>query len=121
MRAGSQLWRRCPATARARRPASVPARQSLCRRSLRAKFEQPLRNSANLDLLCALGDPVAAVMAVDVLERLVAAVTEAAEDLHGPVGGVADQSVGPVIGHRNLVRYLHVVVAVQMPGGVLHQ
>src|SRR6516225_4629962 len=99
-------------------PAYRPAPQC---RSLVTEVEQPLGNPTNLDLLGALGDPVAAVMTIDVLERLVAAVTEAAEDLHGPVGGVADQSVGPVIGHRNLVRHLHVVVAVQMPGGVLHQ
>ena len=85
-----------------------------------AELEQPLRHPADLDLLGALGDPVAAVVSVDVLERLVTAVSEAAEDLHGPVGGVADQPVGPVVGHRHLVGDLHVVVAVQMPGRVVH-
>src|ERR1700758_1214963 len=61
--------------------------------SLAAELEQPLRHPPDLDLLGALGDPVAAVVAVDVLERLVTAVAEAAEKLHRTIGGAAKQAV----------------------------
>jgi hypothetical protein len=36
-------------------------------------------------------------------KRLVAGVAQAAEDLHGTVGGLADRAVGAVVGHRDLV------------------
>src|SRR5271163_3439236 len=89
--------------------------------SLLAEFEQSLCHPPDLVLLGTFGDSVAAVMSVDVLERLMTAVTEAAENLHGAVGGVADQSVRAIVGHRHFVGHLHVVVAVQVPGRVLHQ
>src|ERR1700736_6119918 len=103
-------------------PGSGPTpRASWLAGSLFAEFEQSLRHPTDLDLLGALGDPIPAVVTVDVLERLVTAVTQAAEDLHGTIGGVADQSVRAIVGHRHLVGDLHVVVAVQVPGRVLHQ
>ena len=65
--------------------------------------EQVGGHLAHLDLLGAFGDAVAAVVAVDVLERLVARIAHAAVHLHGPVGGLAAQPVGPVVAHRDLV------------------
>ena len=55
-------------------------------RLLAHEAEEVAGDTAHLDLLGAFGDPVAAVVAVDVLERLVAGVAEAAVDLHRPVG-----------------------------------
>src|SRR5882757_5867182 len=83
------------ATGRARSLGRVRApRGSRCLRlfaqaliAARAELEHPLRHPPNLDLLGALGDPIAAVVAVDVFERLVPAVAESAVDLHGAVGG----------------------------------
>ena len=67
------------------------------------------RDLAQLDLVRALGDPVAAVVAVDVLERHVPRVAHAAAGLHRAVGGVAGEPVGAVVGHRDEVGDLHVV------------
>src|SRR4051794_38426901 len=50
-----------------------------------AEPEEVLGDLAHLDLLRALGDPVPAVVAVDVLERHVAAVADAAAGLHRAV------------------------------------
>src|SRR5262245_57813229 len=55
--------------------------------------EQVARHLAHLDLLGAFGDAVAAVVAVDVLERLVARVADAAVHLHRAVGRLADQAI----------------------------
>src|SRR5882757_278986 len=55
--------------------------------------EEVAGHPPHLDLLGALGDPVPPVVAVDVLERLVPAVAQPAEDLHGPVGRFAAQAV----------------------------
>src|SRR5216684_4926921 len=65
--------------------------------------EQKSRDLALLYFLAAFGDAVTAVMAIDVLERLVARIAHAAMHLHGAVGGLAAQPVRPVIAHRNLV------------------
>src|ERR1035437_10000871 len=65
--------------------------------------EQKSRDLALLDFLAAFGDAVAAVMPVDVFERLVARVTHAAMHLHGAVSGLAAQPVRPEIAHGNLV------------------
>src|ERR1700716_1010935 len=65
--------------------------------------EQKSRHLALLDFLAALGDAVAAVMPVDVFERLVTRIAHAAMYLHGAVGGLAAQPVRPVIAHRDLV------------------
>src|ERR1035441_6606250 len=111
-RAGSRWWRRGREQFPAPWQASAPGPRQW---SLAAELEQSLGDPADLDLLGALGDPIAAVMTVDVFERLVTAVTEAAEDLHRSIGGVADQSVGAIVGHRHFVRHFHVVVAVQVP------
>src|SRR3977135_1486746 len=65
--------------------------------------EQEACDLALLDFLAAFGDAVAAVMAVDVFERLVARVAHAAMHLHGAVGGLAAQAGRPKIAHRNLI------------------
>src|SRR6185369_304846 len=51
--------------------------------------EQVAGDLADLDLLGALGDAIAPVVAIDVLERIVPRVTDAAVDLDRAVGGVA--------------------------------
>src|SRR3954464_13011353 len=65
--------------------------------------EQKSGHLALLDFLAALGDAVAAVVAIEVLERLVAQIAHGAMPLHGAVGGLAAQPVGPEITHRHLV------------------
>src|SRR6185369_7741119 len=80
--------------------------------------EQGAGDAADLDLLAALGDAVAAVMAVDVLERRVARIADAAMDLDRPVRRLADQPVGAVIRHRHPFADVHVVLAVEVPGGL---
>src|SRR5438105_3803130 len=62
-----------------------------------AEAEQLLSDLAHLDLLGALGDAVAAVVPVDVLERHVTAVAEPAARLHRAVGGFARETVRPVV------------------------
>src|SRR5205823_13000439 len=62
--------------------------------------EQESRHFPLLDFLAAFGDAVAAVVAVDVFERLVARIAHAAMDLHRAVGRLAAQAVGPKITHR---------------------
>src|SRR5207253_624497 len=74
------------------------------RRLLLHEAEEVAGHSSHLDLLAAFGDPVATVVAVDVLEGHVARVTEAAVNLHGSVGGLAAQPVGPEVAHGDLVR-----------------
>ena len=91
------------------------------KRSSRPEPEQSLRHPSHLDLLGPLGDPVSTVVPINVLERFVSAVADAAEDLHGTVGGLADQSVGAVVGHRDLVGHLHVVAVVQFGCGEADQ
>ena len=54
---------------------------------------------AHLDFLRAFGDAVPSMVAIDVLKGLVARVTNAAVCLHGLIGGVANQAVGPVVTH----------------------
>src|SRR5207245_2858714 len=66
--------------------------------------EQESGDLAFLDFLAAFGDAVAAVMAVDVFERLVARITHAAMHLHGAVRRLAAQPVRPEIAHRDFVR-----------------
>src|SRR5262245_37990640 len=56
-----------------------------------------------LDLFGALGDAVAAVVAIDVLEGLVAGVAETAVDLHGAIRRLAAHAVRPEVAHRHLV------------------
>ena len=68
-------------------------------RSAPDESEQVAGHVSDLHLLRAFGDPVAAMMAVDVLEGLRARVTKAPVDLHRPVGGVAGKAVGAVVTH----------------------
>src|SRR3954452_16065731 len=65
--------------------------------------KQEPRDLALLDFLAAFSNAVAAMMAIDMLERLVARVAHAAMHLHGAVSGLAAQPVRPVITHRDLV------------------
>src|SRR5581483_3551335 len=57
--------------------------------------EEVAGDAAHLDLLAALGDAVATVVTVDVLERHVARVAQPAVHLHGAVGRFAAQAVRP--------------------------
>src|SRR5262249_20075976 len=66
-------------------------------RALLHEAEHVAGDAAHLDLLGALGDPVAAVVAVDVLEGLVTRVAEAAVHLHRAVGRLAAETVRPVV------------------------
>src|SRR5476651_1440838 len=63
--------------------------------------EQGAGDAADLDLLGAFGDAVTPVMAIDVLERRMARIADAAMDLDGAVGGIADEAVGAVVRHRH--------------------
>src|SRR3984893_12095489 len=65
--------------------------------------EQKPGHLALLDFLAAFGDAVAAVVAVGVLEGLVARIADSALDLHAAVAGCTTKPVGPEIAHRNLV------------------
>src|SRR5688572_11897939 len=91
------------------RPRSRAKRSSLAsaddalRRLLLHEPEHVAGDPAHLDLLAAFGDPVAAVVPVDVLEGRVPRVAEAPVDLHRPVGGLAAKAIGPVVAHRHLV------------------
>src|SRR4051812_6652193 len=64
-----------------------------------AAREKLVADLPELNLLAALRDPVAPVMAVDVLERHVTRVAHAAARLHGLVGRLAREPVRPVVGH----------------------
>ena len=57
-------------------------------------------------------------MAVNVLERHVAAVADSPAGLHGPVGCVAGKSVRAVVTHGNKVRDFHVMFLVEHGCGV---
>src|ERR1700684_1299731 len=84
--------------------------------------EQKSGDLALLDFLAAFGDAVAAVMPVDVLERLVTRIAHAAMHLHGTGGGLAAQTGRPEIAHRNPVRQgmldLRLGELVHLPGGL---
>ena len=83
--------------------------------------EQVARHPAHLDLLGALGDAVPAVVPVDVLERAVPRVAQAAVHLHGAVGGLAAQPVGHVVAHGNLVGLGERPVGVHAPRGLVDE
>src|ERR1700756_639292 len=87
--------------------------------------EQEARYLPLLDLLAALGDAIAAVMAIDVLERLMPRIAHAAMHLHGLIGGLAAEPVCPVIAHRDLVRErvldLRLRELIHLPGGLADQ
>src|SRR5271165_3753218 len=77
-------------------------------------LEQLLGDLADLYLLAPLGDPVAAMVPVDVLKGHVTRVADPAAGLHRPVSSLAREPVGPVVGHRHQMRDLHVMVAVEL-------
>src|SRR5215217_7587708 len=87
--------------------------------------EQESRDLPLLDFLAAFGDAVAAVVAVDVFERLVARIAHAAVDLHGAVGGFAAQAVCPEVAHRDAIGErvldLRLRELVHLPGGLADQ
>ncbi len=55
--------------------------------------EEEAGDLAHLDFLGAFGDPAAPVMPVNMLERLVPGIADAAMHLHGAVGGLTAQPV----------------------------
>ena len=61
------------------------------------------------------------MVTVDVLERHVPRVPDAATRLHGAVGGIACQPVGSVVAHRDQVGAFHVVIVIEHPCRVAHQ
>jgi len=88
---------------------SAPVEQGLRLRNRRpaaatADSEEFLTDLAHLNLFGAFGDPVAAMVPVDVFERHVSHVADAAAGLHRPVGGVAGEPVRSVVAHCDEVR-----------------
>jgi len=88
-------------------------------------LKNPNSHPPHLDLLGAVGDAVAAVVAIDVLERLVARVADRAVHLHRAIRGLADETVRAVVAHRDLVRDLSRYVGlrhlVHLPRGLVDQ
>jgi len=70
-----------------------------------ADSEKLLSNLAHLDFFGAFGDAIAAVMPIDVFERHVSRVADAAAGLHRPVRRVVREPVGAVVAHRHEVAY----------------
>lgn len=66
-----------------------------------------LAHLSHLDFFGTLGDPVATMMSIDVLERHVPAVPDAATRLHGSISGLTHETIGSVVAHRDHVRELH--------------
>ena len=85
--------------------------------ALLAEGEQVLRHATHLHFLRAFGDPVAAMVAIDMLEGEGAAVTHAAMHLHGAVGGLAAESVRAEIADRHHVADLQRILPIHLPGG----
>src|SRR5260370_7726857 len=94
---------------RARSAPSSPARL------LAAEIEQILRHAADLHFLGALGDAIAAMMAIDVLERQRAAVADAAMHLHRPVRRLAAQPVGAEVTDGYHVADLQRILPIHLP------
>ena len=68
------------------------------------KSKQVTRHFPHLDLFTAFGDPVATVVAINMLKRFVPLIANPAMHLHRPVSRVATQAIGAVVTHRDLVR-----------------
>src|SRR5258708_34654945 len=81
--------------------------------------EQMRRHFADLDLLRAFGDAITAVVAIDVLERLVAGITDATVHLDCQIRRLAAEPVAAVVRHRHPIGYLEAVLAVEVPGGLV--
>src|SRR5690348_150569 len=113
----STIWRAVPFTA----AASAGLRGDALEGVRLDEAEQVARHPPHLDLLGPLGDAVPAVVPVDVLERLVPRVAQAAVHLHGPVGGLAAQPVGHVVAHGDLVGLGQRPVGVHAPGRLTDQ
>src|SRR5690348_8680395 len=64
---------------------------------LAAHAEEVARDAADLDFLRTLGDAVAAMVAIDVLEWLVARIAQAAMDLDRKVCRLAGKPIAPVV------------------------
>src|SRR5579883_3139921 len=88
---------------------------------LAAHAEEMTGDAADLDFLRSLGDAIAAMMAIDVLERLVPRIAQAAMDLDGEIGRLAGKAVAAVIRHRHPLAHLQMLVAVEMPGGLVDE
>src|SRR5215472_16953853 len=64
-----------------------------------AHAEEMAGDAADLDFLGAFGDAIAAMMAIDVLEGLMARIAKAAMDLDREVRRLAGKPVAPVVRH----------------------
>src|SRR5262245_18463064 len=104
---------------------SIPAKSIVLHHALwRALFHEAKHiagDAAHLDLLGAFGDAIAAVVAVNVFERLVARISQSTVHLHGPIGGYGAQSIGPIVAHRDLVRDRELAENVHAPRGLVYQ
>src|SRR5579883_2378222 len=83
--------------------------------------EEMARHLADLDLLGAFGDAIAAVMAIDMLEGLVPGITHAAMDLDREIGRLAGEAIAAVIRHRNPIAHFEMVLAVEMPSRLVDE
>src|SRR5690242_69018 len=82
---------------------SVSVSSMLARTVLSDEAEHMSRDVTNLNLVATFGDSIPAMVAIDVLELLVARITPTAMHLHRPIRSIADQVVAFVVAHRNLV------------------
>src|SRR3989475_1613556 len=98
--------------------ANIPATTLL---SGPAEAEHHLGDAPHLDLFRPFRNPVTPVVPVDVLEGHMPRVADAAVHLDRLVRRVTDQPVRAVVAHRHLVADLHVVLMVQLPGGLPHE
>src|SRR5262245_57948282 len=118
---------RHPATWRvtiAARGSSMPATSMILdalRRPLLHKAKHVTRDAAHLDFLGTFGDAVAPVVTINVFKRLVTRVSQSAVHLHGTVGRLATQSVGPVVAHRDLIGDREVAVLIHAPCRLMHE
>jgi hypothetical protein len=71
------------------------------------KAKEMLADFAHLNLFGTFGDSVAAMVAVNMLKRHVAAVADSTARLHCSIGRIAYQTVGTVITHRYQVGEFH--------------
>src|SRR5215472_4831971 len=99
------MWRATAVCSRALK-SSFPICASVLLFSLLAvleKSEEVLRDTPHLDFFGTLGDAIAAMVAEDVLERLVPRVSDRAMHLHRAIRRVTHQPIRAVVAHRDLV------------------
>ena len=62
---------------------------------------------ADLNFFRAFGNAVSAMVAINMLKRHMARITDAAMHLNGAVGRLADQPIGPVIAHGDFIGQIY--------------